>query len=118
MTAALVTAALRAHRFNVSSEEELQRGIAAALAAHGIENEREVVLTPRDRIDFMVGAVGVEVKIGGGISALTRQLLRYAQVERVSELVVVSTRMQLSAQVPRLLNGKPVSAVTIMGGLA
>lgn len=118
MTPAQVTAAIEAHRFNATSEEDLQRGISEALERAGIAHEREVRLTPRDRIDFMVGAIGVEVKIGGGISALTRQLLRYAQVERVAELVVVSTRLQLSLQVPRDLNGKPVSVVTIIGGLA
>lgn len=118
MSAAAISAAIKAHRFNATSEEDLQRGIGEALTGAGIEHEREVRLTARDRIDFMVEAIGVEVKIGGGISALTRQLLRYAQVERVAELVVVSTRLQLSLQVPRDLNGKPVSVVTIMGGLA
>lgn len=112
-TAALV-AVLRSHRFNEATEDQLQLGVAAALSSCGVAFEREVRLTAADRIDFMVGSVGVECKIDGSLPALIRQLFRYAQSERVSELVLLTTRVRLS-RVPDAMNGKPVSVVSTMG---
>lgn len=99
------------------SEERCQAAIAAALQAAGVAFEREVRLSDRDRIDFMVGSVGVEVKLDGSLSALTRQLHRYAQSDRVESLLVVTTRARL-ARVPQSLNGKRVVVALRLGAFA
>lgn len=107
---------LGAHRFNFTSEEELQAGIALALAP--LSPEREVILDGASRIDFMIGSVGLEVKIGGGISALTRQLARYATHPAVSALVVVTAKEQHRLQLPSVLNGKPLHVIALRGGIS
>jgi NAD(P)-dependent dehydrogenase (short-subunit alcohol dehydrogenase family) len=116
VTGAALVALLEGHRFDESSEDALQRGVAQVLAAAGCSFTREVPLTRQDRIDFLVGGVGVECKTDGSLSALTRQLHRYALATQVEALVLVTTRARL-ARVPPHLNGKRISVVATMGGL-
>jgi hypothetical protein len=107
---------LEGHRFDESSEDALQRGIAQVLSAAGASFTREVPLSPFDRIDFLVGQIGIECKIDGSLSALTRQLHRYAVADQVAALVVVTARARL-ARVPISLHGKPIAVVATMGGI-
>ena|SRR6266536_1553684 len=107
---------LEGKRFNEASEDALQRGIAEVLSGAGISFKREVPLTRGDRIDFLVGAIGVECKTDGSLSALVRQLFRYAQADQVEALVVVTTRLRL-ARLPPSFNGKPITVVATLGGL-
>ena len=58
-----VTAALGTLRVGAAdSEERLHEQAAEAFARAGLEAAHEVRLAPRCRIDFTVGAVGVEIK--------------------------------------------------------
>lgn len=103
-------------RFRGSREVDLQDYIEGALARAELEYEREVELGPRDRVDFLVDGVGIEVKVAGRVTSLTRQLHRYAQSERVRELVVVSTLMSHRV-LPAEISGKPVVAIHVGGYL-
>lgn len=101
------------HRFRFGTEAELQDGIEHVLQSAEIPHEREVRLSSGERIDFMLdGRIGLEVKVDGGISALTRQLHRYAQVEAVEELLVVTSRAR-HANLPTVLSGTPVRVYAI-----
>lgn len=103
-------------RLPAPSEAILQEAIAATFTAAGIPFEREVCLSKKDRIDFLCEeGIGIEVKVDGGISDVTRQLHRYAQSERITRLVLVSTRMRLLT-IPRELNGKHVEFIHLAGG--
>jgi hypothetical protein len=108
------SAAIGAFGYSFSTEEELQAGLAKALDTSGISFRREVILSKRDRIDFMLdGGVGIEVKIDGSISALTRQLFRYADLPEINGLLVVVSANRL-ANLPTEINGKPVHRIRIM----
>jgi hypothetical protein len=117
VSSARILQALAGKRFVESDEASLQAGIALALESAGLPFEREARLSPTDRVDFLVGRTVLEVKIEGGVSAVTRQLHRYAQSEAVDEIVLVTTRLR-HASVPRSLNGKPVSIIATMGGVS
>ena len=109
-----IVEAIRSRRYAYTSEAELQEGIERVLIEEGIAYEREVALSPGDRIDFLVGeGIGVEVKIDGSISALTRQIHRYAQHDRISSLVVVTSRSRL-ANLPSSMNEKTVRVVHLI----
>lgn len=112
---AAISAALASRAFRFVTEDDLQRGIAEAFVADGITHGREVVLSKKDRIDFMVGRVGLEVKIGGSISALTAQLIRYAGLPEIDELVLVTSQYRLG-NLPATIGGKPLTVVTIPRG--
>lgn len=107
----LIMEALAAHAFNTGGEAELQEAIARVLDDAGIPATREVLLEGVGRIDLVAGRgrdrVGIEVKIDGSLSALTRQLHRYAQFEDLSAFIVATTRHRLT-RLPESLNGKPV----------
>lgn len=97
-------AALDALRFDGTDEYSLQRDIAAALSAAGVAFEAEVALSRTDRIDFLAGVVGIEVKVDGSPSSVARQCIRYLSHDQVEALVVVSARA-------RLVRGLPASVV-------
>lgn len=99
-------------------ESELHAAVAKALGASPYTFIPEVVLSPEDRIDFLVaGCVGVECKVGGSPAEVLAQLHRYAQHERISALVLVTARLR-HRSVPAELNGKPVVFLPLLRGLA
>jgi len=107
-----VLGTLTCYRFLCHDEAELQEAIAEALRRDGIDFEREVSLAPGDRIDFLVGGVGIEVKLAGPPTAVLRQLSRYAASERVESLVL-ATIVARHATLPDELGGKPLHVVTL-----
>lgn len=98
-------------RFAHLDERGLQVGLADALTFAAINWRREVRLTARDRIDFMVGRVGIELKVGGSTPSLRRQLVRYAKTGLVDELLVVSTHAVHAALDGTLAHHVPVRVV-------
>jgi len=107
-----VISAVRRYRINFTNEKELQQGVAGVFDANKYEYEREAVLASSDRIDFLIGGIGVEVKVGGSLSALLRQLYRYAGYERIECLLVISSR-KLLTRLPAEIRGKPIRAVDV-----
>lgn len=109
-----VAGILEGSRFRYADEEQLQEGIEAALVASGVIPVREVRLTPRDRIDLMVGGIGIEVKVGSDAAAVLRQLRRYAASPEVTSLILVTSRARHAA-IPDEIDGKPVRVVSLLG---
>jgi len=108
MTGAELGLFLSRGRYRHAQDElKLQEEIAVRLGEHQIAFEREVRLSKTDRIDFMVGAIGVEVKVKGAAHAVMRQLLRYTEDARIAELVLFTTHAQ-HAYVATELGGKPI----------
>jgi len=102
------------------SEAELSVLVRRVLAEHCIEFQAEVILGPKDRIDFAVGengalGVGIELKVKGSPAAIIRQLNRYANYN-FDALLLVTTSRRLAASVPRELLGKRV-ATAVVGGI-
>lgn len=81
---------LRSTRFLWASEDELQRGVAAAFTDAGLVFVREARLDSHSRPDFLVGRVAVEVKVAGAEGAVYRQLIRYARSDQVDAVVLVT----------------------------
>jgi hypothetical protein len=116
MNAQQVCNILKGYRFNYANEQDLQEGIKRAFTAEGLEFGEEVSLSKRDRIDFMVDRVGVEVKVGHPLSAVMRQIHRYSQDEQIDELLVVTNRCRHSI-IPEIVNGKPVVVLFLGWGM-
>ena len=94
-------------------EDALQISIASMFNEQHIEPNREHRLSAKDRLDFFVEGIAIEVKIDSSLPALLRQLSRYAAHEEVRELMVVTSRSKL-AQLPTSLNGKPITVVELL----
>lgn len=76
----------------VGSEREMQMAIAKLLVENGIQFRPEARLSSRDRIDFLVGRVGIEVKHAGSYQQVASQLLRYAESDSVDAVLLVTDR--------------------------
>jgi FtsP/CotA-like multicopper oxidase with cupredoxin domain len=111
MNARDVVSQLRTWRFAVSREVHLQVSIADALTAGGFPFEREARLAPGERIDFLVDArIGIEAKTRCDKRKIYRQLERYAKIDAVEALILVTgTAMGL----PGTINGKPLFYVSL-----
>lgn len=111
-----ISAALSAGRFDLSEETQCQAQIETWLRERmpDVEISREHRLSPRDRPDFFICGVAVEVKMNKcRPSDVLRQLTRYAEHEAVEALVLVANR---AAHLPRTLNGKPLVLVSLGQG--
>lgn len=101
-------------RVDLSTEAAAQRGLARLFEADGLAHQAEVTLSAADRIDFLVGRVGVEVKIGQPRREVLRQLERYAGSDRVDELLLVTAGPFPSDGFRA--HGKPVFIVSLSTG--
>lgn len=101
----LLSVAQRA-RVCVTDEKRAQAELAVVFADAGIIAEREVVLSPRDIVDFMVDGVAIELKIKGSRKAIYRQLERYAEHDRVHEILLLTSRCM---SLPDTINGRPAA---------
>lgn len=116
-TASQLVETLGRFRFDESSEERLQDGIEAVLRDLGVAFVREARLSDEDRIDFIThDGVGIEVKVDGSAASVLRQLHRYAHLDTVQALVLVTTKRR--HQVPAALGKKPVRVVYTRGWCA
>lgn len=100
-----------AARFNFGNEEQLQLGLTEALRAAGHAVEREVRLDGQNRIDLLVGTIGVEVKVAGKPDDVLAQVTRYCHSDLIEGLVLVTTRMR--HRLPAEINHKPVRVVSL-----
>lgn len=107
---------LSGYRYNFQDESSLQEGMAEVLTNNAIAFEREVRLDARNRPDFMIGPVAIEVKIKGTFAEFMRQADRYLELDRISALIVVGTPKWMPA-VPASLRGKPIYTVRLTSSL-
>lgn len=112
-SAADLAAVLRRYRLPVSNEADMQAAIARAFAAEGVPFRREVT-RDADRIDFVVGRVGIECKVKGSATEVARQLDRYSAWPELEQLLLVTTRGH-HLRVGDSRNGKPILVHIVRG---
>lgn len=137
MTAEELHALIKSRRYSTTNEAELCGEIEELFRDRGVEYVREATLvaayratgwaarvsevarrraqlnrTERhgDRIDFLVGRIGIEVKTRHSRTEVLRQLDRYAQSDKLDSLMLVTTRAQ-HRDAPDELRGKPLALV-------
>lgn len=122
MTLDRLVSILRALRGTWRDEYGVQDSIEQALRKVCVSFTRERTAGD-DRLDFIVEGVtddelplriAIEVKTGGGLAELTRQVVRYLHEEDVDALVVVTTRSAHAALATEI-NGKPVRVAFLRG---
>lgn len=113
MTRAELAVALSYLKGPFAEEETLRDAIAATLGGVAL---REANVGAHERIDFLVDKIGIEAKIRGTLSDVTRQLFRYAECEAIEELVLVTTRFQ-HTRLPPTICGKPLTVVVLWGAM-
>lgn len=114
VTARQVRDALARYRLPVSVEKAMQDAVESALRAEGLAFQREVKRGDTDRIDFLVGSVGLELKVKGSAGDVLRQLERYAAWPDVTELVLLTSKGAHLA-LPSAVGGKPLLVLVARG---
>lgn len=110
-------ATLSSLRFRYVTERDLQDGLETIFQKKEIPFAREVEISSKDRLDFLVdGGIALEVKIKGSLPELVRQITRYARHENIREILVVGTPRWIP-QVPAAIEGKPVHGLRLLGSL-
>ena len=104
---------IETRRLPLTSEKRLQAALAEEFAGAGIAAEREVDLGYGDIIDFMIGPIGLELKIRGQRRAIFRQCERYCGHERVGTLILATNA---AMGLPARIGDKPVHVVSLARG--
>lgn len=104
---------LEGRRFPLSDEKRLQEEIETQLLAGAFAFEREVKLGDGDIIDFVVGRIGLEVKIKGAKREIYRQCERYCAHDQITGLVLASN---VAMGLPVEIAGKPVRLASLGKG--
>jgi len=100
-----VLARLAVKRLPLEDEKETQRALGVALGDQpALAFEREVHVIG-GIIDFLVGDVGIEVKLKGGAGAIGRQLRAYSKEPALKGLIFVTAKPIVLAD---HINGKPL----------
>ena len=92
-------------RLPLNNEKELQAAFAHELRRVDAGYAREVSLGDGDIIDFLIGDVGLEMKIKGQRMAIYRQCERYCGHDRLQALVLATN---VAMGMPAAINGKPI----------
>lgn len=108
------------HKFRYSNEKDLQKCLEELFTALNIPYEREVRLSNKDIIDFVVeldiGRIGVEIKVDGARNSLLRQISRYLSHDSITAIFVIGSPYWLN-NLPIQLNGKGVYRYRILTGI-
>ena len=105
---------IEATKVNVTTERFAHDAIVDVLIKDGLDVQREVVLSRKDRIDIMVDGIGVEVKTGHSRRQIHAQLVRYAKLDLITGLVL-ATGIAFPASI-RELHGKPFRCASLSRG--
>jgi hypothetical protein len=89
--AADIVDAICSVRIPSAKESAMQETVERVLSARGMAFVREHRFSEDDRIDFLVGSIGVECKISGSIFSVAEQLERYARHSNVQCLILVTS---------------------------
>lgn len=82
---------LAGYAYRYSNETRLHEAMANVLELHGFAYEREVALDARNRVDFIVDGIVIEVKVGGSMSDALHQVGRYINLPQVKGVILAST---------------------------
>lgn len=101
---------LQSQRFPLNNEKETQSEIERKFTEAGLSFTREHRLDGENIIDFLVGDIGIEVKLKGKPKDIYRQLQRYAEFQQVNHIILVTAK---SMGLPAEINGKSVYYINI-----
>lgn len=109
----LIGQAVEKHRFDLTSEQHVQDEIENRFKAFNVPYKREYEsgLPKEDRPDFFVAdAIAVEVKIKYSKYAIYKQLERYAMLDKVKMVVLITSK---AMGLPETINNKPIHYISI-----
>lgn len=106
---------LARYRYRYGNEEQLHTAIGRVLDEAGLPFINEYILDGKNRADFWLEGLVVEVKVDGPLSAALRQCDRYLKLPHVTGLVLASTQRWASGPLEAKphWDGKPFSMIRL-----
>ncbi|MBA1305888.1 hypothetical protein [Stutzerimonas stutzeri] len=103
------------YRYRYGNEEQLHVAIGAVLDQAGLPFINEYNLDIKNRADFWLDGLVIEVKVDGSLSAALRQCDRYLKLPHVTGLVLASTQRWASYPLEAKPNwaGKPFAMIRL-----
>lgn len=101
---------LKKQRFPLENEKRTQSKISEILTKENIDHKREVNLSDKDIVDFMIDDIAIEVKIKGSAMSIFRQCNRYCESIEVKTLILLSS---VVSGFPNQINGKDVYVINM-----
>lgn len=96
---------MRDYKVRRGTELQLQDDLEKVFIDCKIPYEREVLLSKKDRPDFMLSGIAVECKVAGSAESHLRQIKRYMGHDSVRGCILVATRKY---DIPNMVEGKPL----------
>jgi len=82
---------LARYSYRYSNEARLHDAMAKVLESHDFAFEHEYVLDARNRADFWLNGIVIEVKVDGSLSDALRQVDRYINLPHVKGVILAGT---------------------------
>lgn len=82
---------LARYSYRFGNEVQLHERIAEVLDLYGFTYERERILDARNRADFWIDGLVIEVKVDGAVSEALRQVSRYISLPDVKGVILAGT---------------------------
>jgi hypothetical protein len=105
---------IESYSYTFSNEIQLQDGIKKVFDINSVQYEREKNYG-NNRIDFVHSTIAIEIKTKQSSTHIMQQLDRYARIDTITELILITTRR--THQVPTALNNKPITTILINSSL-
>lgn len=83
---------LTGYAYRYASEAQLHDRLAQVLDEAGTTYERERVLDPKNRADFWLDGLVIEVKVDGTLTEALQQVGRYIELPDVAGVLLASTK--------------------------
>lgn len=83
---------LGSYLYRYGSEVQLHEAMAKVLDQAGVTHARERILDARNRADFWIDGLVIEVKVDGTLAEALRQVDRYIQLPQVTGVLLASTQ--------------------------
>lgn len=82
---------LGGYSYRYGSEIQLHESLGQVLTAGGYKFEHERILDAKNRADFWLDGIVIEVKIDGSLAEALRQVDRYIGLDHVTGVILAST---------------------------
>lgn len=106
---------LARYGYRYSNEDALQQRLAQVLEQHGFAYTREYALDARNRFDFWLDGIVLEVKVDGSLSSALHQVDRYINLPDVKGVILAGTPRWAGEQLAHRPDwkGKPFQLVRL-----
>lgn len=102
---------LQRYKIRTDNEFEVQQQVEQIFKSNGVDYKREFRLSPKDRIDFLVDSIGIEIKVHGwSAKKIYDQIERYSKYDLIRLIVLLTSQ---ACHFPNKINEKQIVIINL-----